>query len=79
MANVQENLIVTLSGTHPANRVAEDLQRNGFKVHSILDTIGVITGDGDSANLADLQSVPGVADVSPNHTIDIGPPGPDTL
>jgi hypothetical protein len=66
--------IVTTSGDRPLGDVAKDLTRTGFAVGQMLDEIGAITGSASADVVERLRSIPGVADVSPDETIDIGPP-----
>jgi hypothetical protein len=66
--------VVTTSGGRPIKEVAKDLTKNGFKVGNVLDQIGSITGSASEDVAQHLRAVPGVADVSPDHAIDIGPP-----
>lgn len=70
--------IITTSGDRPAKDVAKDLKAKGFTVDQVLDEIGSITGTADDAVAAKARSVRGVADVSPDHPIDIGPPDSPT-
>lgn len=70
--------IVTMSGERPAKDVAKDLKAKGFVVEQVLDEIGSITGTADDAVAAKARSVRGVSDVSPDTTIDIGPPDAPT-
>ncbi len=67
--------IVTTSGDRPLRDVAKDVADTGFAVGQVLDEIGIITGEGDDDLVERLRAIPGVADVSPETTIDIGPPG----
>jgi len=71
----QQSVIVTLSGTRPAGEVAPELSKEGLAVRQVLDAIGVITGWAHPDAIAALRSHPGVADVSEDHRVDIGPPG----
>lgn len=66
--------IVTTSGDRSLGDVAKDLTRTGFAVGQMLDEIGAITGSASEDVVERLRSIPGVADVSPDGTIDIGPP-----
>jgi len=70
----KQPLIVTISGDRPIDQVAADLKKAGFKVKQVLDTIGSITGSAYPGTVRRLQQVPGVADVSADHPVDIGPP-----
>jgi hypothetical protein len=77
--STRKRWIITASGERPLADVAAALTAAGLTVAQVLDAIGVITGSaGDTAADA-LRAVPGVADVSPDHPIDIGPPdAPET-
>jgi hypothetical protein len=71
----KEPLVITLSGERPAGEVAAELEAAGLTVGQILKEVGVITGSAPASAHARLRKVPGVADVSPDHAVDIGPPG----
>jgi len=71
----KQPLVVTVSGNRGIHEVARDLRAAGFDVEEVLDAIGVVTGSADAKNLARLRTIEGVADVSPGHDVDIGPPG----
>ena len=66
--------IVTISGDRPIHEVAKDLSAAGFDVKDTLEAIGSISGVAHSKIVKKLRSVPGVADVSQDHPVDIGPP-----
>jgi len=66
--------IVTMSGERPIREVRKDLAKHGFDVADVYDEIGSISGAGDDDVAEKLREVPGVADVSPEEPIDIGPP-----
>jgi hypothetical protein len=68
-------LVITLSGERPAGEVTAELEAAGFTVGQVLSEVGVVTGSAGRGALARLRAVRGVADVSPDHAIDIGPPG----
>jgi hypothetical protein len=70
--------IVTTSGERPAKDVAKELTAKGFAVDQVLDEIGAITGAADDAVAAKVRAIKGVADVSPDDAIDIGPPDAPT-
>ena len=71
--------IVTLSGDRPLDEVRRDLDEAGFKPGQILKEIGIVTGECDSKVAAKLRRVAGVADVSPDSPVDLGPPdSPET-
>jgi hypothetical protein len=65
---------VTTSSDHPLSDVKKKLIESGFAVDQVLDEIGVITGTTSDDVAERLRSVPGVADVSPEPSVDIGPP-----
>ncbi|MDX6289406.1 MAG: hypothetical protein QOH42_1205 [Blastocatellia bacterium] len=54
--------------------VRKKLTEAGFSVDQVLDEIGSITGTASDDVVEKLRKVEGVADVSPDHPIDIGPP-----
>jgi hypothetical protein len=73
----KRSLIVTLSGDRAIHDVTRDLEAAGFEVGQVLEAVGVVTGAAHPARLAKLKSVKGVADVSADHPVDIGPPDAD--
>jgi hypothetical protein len=66
--------IVTTSGDRPLSEVKKELTQIGFTVERVLDEIGCITGTASDNVAKKLRALPGVADVSPDEPIDIGPP-----
>jgi hypothetical protein len=54
--------------------VKKRLAEAGFSVDQVLHEIGSITGTASEDVIKKVRSVDGVADVSPDHPIDIGPP-----
>ena len=70
----KQSLVVTVSG-RAVGDVTRDLKAAGFEVDQVLDAIGVVTGSADTKNLGRLRKISGVADLSPNHDVNIGPPG----
>jgi hypothetical protein len=71
------SLIVTLSSDRAIQDVARDLKAAGLHVEQVLDATGIVTGSADARNVAKLKRVKGVADVSADHPVDIGPPDAD--
>ena len=67
--------IITSSGERPVADLVADLRQAGLVVSSLLAEIGVITGQCTPAQAAGLRKVVGVADVTADAPIDIGPPG----
>lgn len=66
--------VITLSNQRPISDVSKDLTKVGLTVNQVLTEIGCVTGTASDNVAKKLRSVPGVADVSPEHNIDIGPP-----
>lgn len=74
---MMRHLNVTLSGERAPSEVAADLARAGMQIEYVLEAIGVITGEAESGREDALRGILGVADVSGEPGIDIGPPGED--
>ena len=74
MAGKTKGWIVTTTGDRPTKDVAKDLKAAGFSVGQVLNEIGCITGEADETAVEKLRSIRGVADVSREGEIDIGPP-----
>lgn len=71
--------IVTLSDASRLAQVRDGLRECGFKIADELGEIGVITGTADEAVAKKARRISGVADISPEGQVGIGPPGsPDT-
>lgn len=71
--------VVTLSDAGKLAQVQRDLREAGFEVAQVLGEIGVIIGTADSAVASRVGRIRGVADISPEGRIDVGPPGsPDS-
>jgi hypothetical protein len=66
--------VVTTSSDRPVRDVAKELAAAGFEVDQTLEQIGVITGKGDDRAVGKARAIRGVADVSPELKVDIGPP-----
>jgi hypothetical protein len=74
----KDAVVITLSGDRNMQDVVRDLKASGLEVpkkDQELGAIGVVTGLAPSTSIAKLRRVPGVKDVSPDHKVDIGPPG----
>lgn len=70
----QKRWTVTSSGDRPLDEVVKKLNETGFTVDQVLGEIGCIAGTAAENVITKLRSIPGVADVSPELSIDIGPP-----
>ena len=66
--------IVTTSEGRNVKAVAKALKSAGFEVGQVHDQIGTISGAADSAVLKKIRKIDGVADVSADAAVDIGPP-----
>jgi hypothetical protein len=70
----KQSLVVTIAKGCHINDVARDLKAAGLQVEGVLNAIGVVTGRATAKSVARLRKVRGVADVSLDNTVDIGPP-----
>jgi hypothetical protein len=66
--------IVTTSGDRPLPDIQKDMKNTGFAVDQVFDEIGCISGACDDNVAAKVRKIRGVADVSPEGQVDIGPP-----
>ena len=66
--------IVTTSGEHSLHDIERQLTETGFSVEQVLTEIGCITGSAPANLATQLRAIPGVSDLSPDESIDIGPP-----
>jgi hypothetical protein len=74
-AQTEARLIVVTSGERPVHEVAGELEKAGFAVEQVLDSINQVTGRAQPRAMRRLKSVRGVTDVSREHPpISIGPP-----
>ena len=66
--------VVTISSDRPVSQIQQDLAAAGCSVKNILAEIGVIIADCDSNAVQAVRQISGVVDVSPDQTINLGPP-----
>ena len=66
--------VVTTSGKLPFAEVHAALAAAEFQTDQALEAIGVFTGTSDDGVIRKVRDLPGVADVSPDTPIDVGPP-----
>jgi hypothetical protein len=66
--------VVTTSSDRPISEIAKDLSAAGFTIDQRLDQIGVLTGKSDDQVVKKVRGIRGVADVSPDSPVNIGPP-----
>lgn len=77
MANtVKATWVVTLSGDRPIQAVADELKAAGLEVRDVLEFVGTVVGYGSTEVAAKARAISGVADVSPDHEVHVGPPAP---
>jgi len=69
--------IVTTTGKRPIADVVKELRGAGFEVKQVLEEIGSVTGSAEAKAVPRLRKIRGVADVSPDTAIDLGPPDSD--
>lgn len=69
-----ETWVITVSPDRPIAQTVQALTEAGCSIRDVLTEIGVVIARCDSSSVAALRQVPGVADVSPDAAIDIGPP-----
>lgn len=67
--------VITTSSDRPVYDIARDLADAGLKDIQVLKEIGIITGSAEDELVEKLRKVRGVKDISPDISIDIGPPG----
>jgi hypothetical protein len=70
----KRSLIVTVSKDHDVKDIVPHLKKAGLEVEGVLEAIGVVTGHASAKSVAALRKVRGVADVSSDQKVDIGPP-----
>ncbi len=70
--------VVTLSSDRPLADLRKDLAGAGFSVDQELAEIGVVTGRCDETAAGKIRGLRGVADVSRDSPVDIGPPNAPT-
>ncbi|WP_431262168.1 hypothetical protein ACQ859_18590 [Roseateles chitinivorans] len=72
--SAQVEWVITLSPEVIPAEAGRALEKAGLRVDQVLEAIGVITGRGTQGLGEALRRVNGVADVSEQAPIDIGPP-----
>ena len=70
----QNKWIVTLSAGHSPEGLRRELSETGFHVDQVLEAIGVVVGEATADIAAKVRSLPGIADVARESSVDIGPP-----
>ena len=73
--STRQSLIVTLSGERPLESMVAELQAAGLVVEQTFELIGSISGSAPAHRVDALRRLQGVADVSVDQAVDIGPPG----
>ena len=67
--------IITTSSDRSIHEIAKDLASAGLKSGEVLEEIGSIHGTASEEVLPKLRKVRGVADVTQDTDVDVGPPG----
>ena len=70
--------MVTLESGHDIAKVGKRLADAGLAIEQTLAELGVVIGTSGPRAATRLRAVPGVADVSKETDVSIGPPGSDT-
>jgi|GEM_PF-2105509 len=70
------NLTIAVSDNYLDHilEVAQHLSETGFKVHQIMDSVGIIMGSCQSCHVSDVQRVDGVESVEAESTYSLVPP-----
>lgn len=71
------NWIVVTDQERPIEAIAKELAAAGFSIRDVLEEVGSITGSAESKLVQRLRKVKGVAEISPDTQIDLGPPDAD--
>ena len=66
--------IITTSTDRSIKDIAKDLTDAGFSVGQVNEEINSISGAAADDTVKKVRSVAGVVDVSPDESVDIGPP-----
>jgi excinuclease UvrABC helicase subunit UvrB len=66
--------IVTTTGKRGIQEITQELKKLGFNVDQVHNEIGTFTGRAGEDIVERVRSVPGVSDISPDESVDIGPP-----
>ncbi len=74
----QKKWIITASEERPIDDVAKDLAKAGLVKGQVLKEVGVVTGYAAGKIATKLRKIRGVTDVSPDQSVDIGPPDSET-
>ena len=70
----KQPMVVTVSGDRSIHEIAKDLKASGFDVDQVLEFAGSVTGSALPNSAKKLRAIRGVADVSDDVPVDIGPP-----
>jgi hypothetical protein len=74
MSKDLKNWVVTTAGDRSLDEIAKELKKSGFRTEHVLAEIGCITGQATDEAARKARGVKGVADISVNAGVDIGPP-----
>lgn len=70
--------IITTSGEKPLDEIKKNLTETGFEIEQSLDEIGCIIGTASDDTTESARGISGITDISPDESIDIGPPDAPT-
>ena len=70
----EKRWVITTSGDQSLSDIQKNVVDNGFKVDEVHTEIGLITGVAEDDVVEKVRQVGGVVDVSPEPSVDIGPP-----
>lgn len=79
MPKHQRAATIRVSVTSPGNDLTSTIaavKKQGMKVNSVLDAIGVITGEISNANFSALAAIPGIT-VERDRDVQLAPPDAD--
>ncbi|WNL40752.1 hypothetical protein RN347_08835 [Halomonas sp. PAMB 3264] len=70
--------IVTVASGCSIGELADRLGREGLTVRELMEEIGCITGEADSATAERIRHIDGVEDIAPDIPFELGPMDSDT-
>jgi hypothetical protein len=70
----EKRWVITTSGDQSLSDIRKTVVDSGFKVDQVFSEIGLITGVAEDEVVKKVRSINGVVDVSPEQSVNIGPP-----
>lgn len=71
----EQRIIVNVTLSVPASRIADDLASAGLDVRQVLDALGIVNGTVAASNIARVRAVDGVLDVEEDREVEARPWG----